>query len=129
MGGRHGKDYHQGLGALTSGSLFFQVSARRTLASDLHLFDGLMPTMQEGDVLGHEPMGVVEEVGKGVTKMKKGDHIVIPFTISCGRCWFCQRQMYSLCDPSNPNAEMARKVMGPIAGRAVRLLAHAAARH
>jgi len=71
-----------------------------------------MPTMQAGDVIGHEPMGIVEEVGKGVQKLKKGDRIVIPFTISCGSCWFCKKQMFSLCDTSNPNAEMARKVMG-----------------
>ncbi len=94
------------------GDAIVRITATAICGSDLHLYDGLMPTMQEGDVLGHEPMGVVEEVGKGVTKLKKGDRVVIPFTISCGSCWFCQRQMYSLCDTSNPNAEMARKVMG-----------------
>ncbi|HWB00457.1 MAG TPA: zinc-dependent alcohol dehydrogenase [Pirellulales bacterium] len=80
--------------------------------SDLHLYDGLMPTMEKGDVIGHEPMGVVVETGKAVKKLKKGDRVVVPFTISCGTCWFCQQQMYSLCDTSNPNAEVARKVMG-----------------
>jgi len=80
--------------------------------SDLHLYDGYMPTMEEGDVLGHEPMGIVEEVGSAVTKLKKGDRVVIPFTISCGECYFCQRGLYSLCDRSNPNAPLAAKVMG-----------------
>ncbi len=63
-------------------------------------------------MLGHEPMGIVEEVGSQVTKLRKGDRVVVPFTISCGSCWFCQRQMFSLCDTSNPNAEIARKAMG-----------------
>ena len=80
--------------------------------SDLHLYDGYMPTMEAGDVIGHEPMGVVVEVGKDVKKLKKGDRVVVPFTISCGTCWFCQKELYSLCDNSNPNAEVARKMMG-----------------
>src|SRR5215216_3091878 len=80
--------------------------------SDLHLYDGYMPTMEEGDVLGHEPMGIVEEVGSAVTKLKKGDRVVVPFTISCGQCWFCQRGLFSLCDTSNPNKALAAKVMG-----------------
>jgi threonine dehydrogenase-like Zn-dependent dehydrogenase len=94
------------------GDVIIRVTSTAICGSDLHLYDGFMATMQEGDVLGHEPMGVVEEVGKGVTRLKKGDRIVVPFTICCGSCWFCQRQLYSLCDNSNPNAEMARKAMG-----------------
>src|SRR5437868_1053313 len=92
--------------------VIIKVTSTAICGSDLHLYDGMMPTMQAGDVLGHEPMGIVEEVGKGVTKLRKGDRVVVPFTISCGSCWFCKRQLYSLCDTTNPNAEMARKVMG-----------------
>ena len=84
-----------------------------------------MPTMETGDILGHEPMGDVVEVGSGVTKLKKGDRVVVPFTISCGTCLFCKRTVFSLCDTSNPNAEDRPQGDGPLAGRAVRLLAHA----
>lgn len=94
------------------GDMLVRITSTAICGSDLHLYDGFMPTMQEGDVIGHEPMGEVIEVGKDVKKFKKGDRAVIPFTISCGACWFCQRQMFSLCDTSNPNKEMARKVMG-----------------
>lgn len=80
--------------------------------SDLHLLDGFIPTMKSGDILGHEPMGIVEEVGSAVTNLKKGDRVIVPFTISCGQCFFCQKKLYSCCDVSNPNAKMAEKQMG-----------------
>ncbi len=78
------------------GDAIIHITSTAICGSDLHIYDGFTPTMQVGDVIGHEPMGIVEEVGKGVTKLKKGDRVVVPFTISCGSCWFCQRQLFSL---------------------------------
>jgi threonine dehydrogenase-like Zn-dependent dehydrogenase len=89
-----------------------EITATAICGSDLHLYDDYVPTMREGDVLGHEPMGEVVEVGEQVENLEVGDRVVVPFTISCGSCWFCEEDLYSLCDNSNPNAEMARKVMG-----------------
>ncbi|MDS0258174.1 glutathione-dependent formaldehyde dehydrogenase [Haloarcula sp. S1CR25-12] len=89
-----------------------EVTATAICGSDLHLYHGRVPSMREGDVLGHEPMGEVVEVGSGVETLDVGDRVVVPFTISCGSCWFCQNDLYSLCDNSNPNAELAREVMG-----------------
>ena len=89
-----------------------RVTSTAICGSDLHLYDGFMPTMEKGDILGHEPMGIVEEVGSAVKNLKKGDRVVVPFDLACGDCFFCKKQMFSLCDTSNPNAEMARKVMG-----------------
>jgi threonine dehydrogenase-like Zn-dependent dehydrogenase len=89
-----------------------RITSTAICGSDLHLYDGFMPTMKSGDIIGHEPMGIVEEVGRDVKKLKRGDRVVIPFTICCGSCWFCQNQLWSCCDRSNRNAEMARKVMG-----------------
>lgn len=89
-----------------------KITATAICGSDLHLYDGFMPTMEKGDVLGHEPMGEVVEVGSAVKNLRRGDRVVIPFTISCGECFFCKKGLFSLCDTSNPNAEAARKVMG-----------------
>jgi threonine dehydrogenase-like Zn-dependent dehydrogenase len=89
-----------------------KVTSTAICGSDLHLLDGFMPTMEKGDVLGHEPMGEVVEVGKEVKNLKVGDRVVVPFTISCGQCFFCQKELFSLCDTSNPNAEIAREAMG-----------------
>jgi len=80
--------------------------------SDLHLYNGWIPTMKRGDVLGHEFMGEVVETGKSVTNVKKGDRVVVPFPIACGHCLQCEREMYSLCENTNPNAWMAEKMWG-----------------
>jgi threonine dehydrogenase-like Zn-dependent dehydrogenase len=82
--------------------------------SDLHLYNGFMPTMEQGDILGHEFMGEVVEVGPGIKpdKLKVGDRVVVPFTIACGNCFFCKQQLWSCCDNSNPNYWMAEQLMG-----------------
>ncbi|HWH58107.1 MAG TPA: zinc-dependent alcohol dehydrogenase [Terriglobales bacterium] len=80
--------------------------------SDLHLYDGYIPTMEPGDVLGHEFMGEVIETGSEVKKVKKGDRVVVPFTISCGQCFYCKNQMWSACDNTNPNAWIMEKMYG-----------------
>ncbi len=92
--------------------IIIQVTASGICGSDLHLYDGLMPTMEEGDIIGHEPMGIVVETGRDVKKFKKGDRVVVPFVIACGQCFFCQKTLYSCCDATNPGAELARKAMG-----------------
>jgi threonine dehydrogenase-like Zn-dependent dehydrogenase len=92
--------------------IIIKVTSTAICGSDLHLYDGMMPTMEEGDILGHESMGEVVEVGKNITNLEKGDRVVVPFTISCGACRYCAMGLFSLCDVSNPNAELARKAMG-----------------
>ncbi len=92
--------------------VIIKVTSCAICGSDLHLMNGYMPTMEKGDVLGHETMGEVVEVGKAHHKFKVGDRIVVPFNISCGECFFCRRQLFSLCDRSNPNAKMAVEAMG-----------------
>lgn len=89
-----------------------QITATAICGSDLHLFDGYQPGMQSGDILGHEPMGIVVEVGSAVKKLKKGDRVVVPFVIACGDCFFCKKKLFSCCDNSNPNASLAAKAMG-----------------
>ena len=97
---------------LDAEDIIIKVTSTAICGSDLHLYDGMMPTMEEGDILGHEPMGEVVELGSGVKNLKKGDRAVIPFTIACGKCRFCEMGLTSLCDTSNPNADMAKKAMG-----------------
>lgn len=89
-----------------------KVTACAICGSDLHLYDGIMPGMETGDVLGHETMGEVVEVGKDNTKLKVGDRVVVPFTISCGECFFCRRGLYSGCERSNPDKAAAEKLWG-----------------
>ena len=102
-----------------------KVTACAICGSDLHLFDGVIPSMEKGDVLGHETMGEVVEVGAENKALKVGDRVVVPFTISCGECFFCKRGFFSGCERSNPNHEDGREAVGPFAGRAVRLFASA----
>ena len=89
-----------------------RVTRTAICGSDLHLYDGVIPTMEPGDILGHEFMGEVVEVGPGVQNLAKGDRVVVPFTIACGACYFCQQRLWSLCDNSNPNAWLAEKFYG-----------------
>ena len=94
-----------------------RVTASTTCGSDLHLIDGYIPTMREGDVIGHEFMGVVEEVGPEVRKVKKGDRVVVPSFVCCGSCWYCRHDLYSLCDNTNPTPEAQDVALGyPTAG-------------
>jgi threonine dehydrogenase-like Zn-dependent dehydrogenase len=89
-----------------------KITATAICGSDLHIYDGFIPTMAKGDILGHEFMGEIVEVGSEVKNLKKGDRVVVPFTISCGNCFFCRRQLYSCCENSNPNAALAEEFWG-----------------
>ena len=89
-----------------------KVTSCAICGSDLHIYDGVIPGMESGDVLGHETMGEVVEVGSEVRNLKPGDRVVVPFTISCGECFFCQRGFYSGCERSNPNHKTAEKLWG-----------------
>ena len=89
-----------------------QITATAICGSDLHIYGGYIPTMQHGDILGHEFMGEVVEVGQDNNRLKVGDRVVVPFTIACGRCFFCKDELWSLCDNSNPNAWMAEQING-----------------
>jgi threonine dehydrogenase-like Zn-dependent dehydrogenase len=89
-----------------------KVTSTAICGSDLHLLDGYVPTMEKGDILGHEFMGEIVELGRDVKNLKLGDRVVIPFPIACGNCFFCQEKLYSVCENSNPNAWMAKKMWG-----------------
>lgn len=90
-----------------------RVTSTAICGSDLHIYDGYIPTMEKGDILGHEFMGIVEEVGTENTSLKRGDRVVVPFQISCGTCYFCQRMQTALCDTTNPEgADTMKKMYG-----------------
>ena len=97
---------------LNEHDVIVRITSTAICGSDLHLYNGFVPSMMKGDILGHEFMGEVVEVGRAVKKLRIGDRVVVPFTISCGNCWFCQQELYSLCENSNPNAGLAEKLWG-----------------
>jgi threonine dehydrogenase-like Zn-dependent dehydrogenase len=89
-----------------------RITSTAICGSDLHLYDGYIPAMLPGDILGHEFMGEVVEVGSEVTRIQVGDRVTVPFPISCGQCYFCQHDLFSLCDNTNPHAAMVEKLWG-----------------
>jgi threonine dehydrogenase-like Zn-dependent dehydrogenase len=89
-----------------------RITSSAICGSDLHLYNGFIPHMEPGDILGHEFMGEVVEVGREVKNLKVGDRVVVPFPIACGRCWPCQHKLYSVCENTNPNAWIAEKMWG-----------------
>jgi threonine dehydrogenase-like Zn-dependent dehydrogenase len=88
---------------IASDDIILRVTATAICGSDLHLYRGKIPALKDGDILGHEFMGVVEEAGKDVTAVKKGDRVVIPFVIACGECFFCAKELYGACETTNPD--------------------------
>ena len=97
---------------LNSRDAIIRITSTAICGSDLHLYNGFIPSMRKGDVVGHEFMGEVVELGRDVDNLEIGDRVVVPFPIACGRCEQCSREMYSLCENSNPNAWMAEKMWG-----------------
>ena len=89
-----------------------KVTRTAICGSDLHLYNGFIPTMEAGDILGHEFMGIVEEVGQEVTNLRRGERVVVPFTIACGSCQFCKTKLWSACDNTNPNAHLMEAAYG-----------------
>jgi len=85
--------------------IIVKITSTAICGSDLHLIHGMVPNMPHDFIIGHEPMGIVEEVGRGVTKVKKGDRVIVPFTIACGQCWYCKNELESQCDNANPHGE------------------------
>lgn len=98
--------------------IVLRVTATAICGSDLHIFRGKIPAMESGDILGHEFMGIVEETGRGVTRLKRGDRVVVPFTISCGQCFFCSKSLFAACETTNTGrgAILNKKNVRPGAG-------------
>ncbi|MDO3702009.1 zinc-dependent alcohol dehydrogenase [Micromonospora sp. C28SCA-DRY-2] len=94
------------------GDIIVKVRASSVCGSDLHLINGYLPAMREGDVLGHEFMGEVVETGPGVRRLKVGDRVVVGSVVACGGCWYCRTEQYSLCDNSNPQPVFTEKLWG-----------------
>lgn len=86
--------------------IIIRVTSTAICGSDLHLIHGFVPNMPKGFILGHETMGIVEEVGRDVHKVKKGDRVIVPFPVACGHCWYCEHDLWSQCDNSNTNGEV-----------------------
>jgi threonine dehydrogenase-like Zn-dependent dehydrogenase len=97
---------------LSDRDAIIRVTSTAICGSDLHLYNGFIPSMESGDILGHEFMGEVVEVGRGVNNLRKGDRVVVPFPIACGSCFSCQHGLFSVCENTNPNAWMAEKMWG-----------------
>jgi threonine dehydrogenase-like Zn-dependent dehydrogenase len=92
--------------------IIVRTTATAICGSDLHIYDGFVPQMKSGDILGHEFMGEVVDAGPAVTRLRRGDRVVVPFVIACGQCFFCERKLWSCCDTTNPDAEKLKQLHG-----------------
>ncbi len=97
---------------INPGDAIVKITSTAICGSDLHLYNGFVPSMMQGDILGHEFMGEIVEIGSSVKRLKVGDRVVVPFPISCGQCYFCEQKLFSVCENSNPNAYLAEKMWG-----------------
>jgi len=97
---------------VSRGDVIVKVALTSICGSDLHLYDGMIPAMKKGDILGHEFVGEIVEAGPGVTRFRAGDRVIVPFPISCGACWYCKHELWSLCDNTNPNSLMMENIYG-----------------
>jgi threonine dehydrogenase-like Zn-dependent dehydrogenase len=102
-----------------------KITSTAICGSDLHIYGGYIPTVKAGDIIGHEFMGEIVDVGSAVNNLKVGDRVVVPSTIGCGHCHYCEHDMWSLCDNSNPNGWIPEKLFGSTAGSAIYGYSHA----